>query len=255
MTQRVSSPESLSASGAGAPAWMDRLVHMPAEGSDLLSYPRPSVAADVVLLTVAEGELKVVLRQRDRGSHAGNWMLPGTMLRERERLSDAVLRCLETRMHIQGRSPRQLHVFDDPDRDERGWVLTVTHVDVLPISELELGLRHEHGRLSPVTGVPGLPFSHDEIIAWAVKIVRAEYSREPDPWNLLGSQFTMTELRDVHDAVTGHRHKKDTFRRTMQPQLEALEQRAAPPGSNGLGRPAQIYRKRPAGDRLGSLMG
>ncbi|MFC7401376.1 NUDIX domain-containing protein [Citricoccus sp. GCM10030269] len=210
---------------------------------DLLAYPRPSIAADVVLLTVADGELNVVLRKRDRGSHAGEWMLPGTMLRERERLSDAVLRCLETRMHIQGRSPRQLHVFDDPDRDERGWVLTVTHLDVLPLSALALGLEHGHGQLRPVSEVRGLPFSHDEIIAWAVRMVRWEYQQAPDPWNLLDSEFTMTQLRQLHDAVVGAAHQKDTFRRAMEPQLDALQTRAVPPGGNGLGRPARIYRK------------
>ena len=228
---------------------LDRLAGMSPERDDLLAYPRPSVAADVVLLTVADGQLNVVLRQRDQGSHAGEWMLPGTMLRERERLGEAVLRCLDTRMHIQGRSPRQLHVFDDPARDERGWVLTVTHLDVLPLSALDQGLAHGHGQLRPVTEVHGLPFSHDEIIAWAVKMVRWEYEQSPDPWNLLDGEFTMTQLRQVHDAVAGSPHQKDTFRRAMEPQLEALELRAVPPGGNGLGRPARVYRKRPDTDQ------
>ncbi|VXB91208.1 conserved hypothetical protein [Citricoccus sp. K5] len=241
MTLPPSSPD------VGPARGLDRLGGMSPERDDLLAYPRPSVAADVVLLTVADGELNVILRKRDQGSHAGEWMLPGTMLRERERLGDAVLRCLDTRMHIQGRSPRQLHVFDDPGRDERGWVLTVTHLDVLPLSELTLGLEHGHGQLRPVSEVHGLPFSHDEIIAWAVKMVRWEYGQAPDPWNLLDSQFTMTQLRQAHDAVAGTVHQKDTFRRTMEPLLEALEERAVPPGGNGLGRPARIYRKRPDG--------
>lgn len=248
MTRLPSSPE------AAAPPRLARLRGMSPERDDLLAYPRPSVAADVVLLTVAEGQLNVVLRQRDRGRHAGLWMLPGTMLRERERLGDAVLRCLETRMHVQGRAPRQLHVFDDPDRDERGWVLTVTHVDVLPLTVLEQGLAHGHGRLFPVSEVQGLPFSHDELIAWAVKMVRWEYEQSPDPWNLLGCEFTMTQLRTVHDAVAGSPHQKDTFRRAMEPQLEALDVRAVPPGGSGLGRPARVYRRRPATDQPVPIM-
>lgn len=214
---------------------------------DLLSYPRPSVAADVVLLTVADGTLNVVLRQRDTGRHAGEWMLPGTMLRERERLSEAVLRCLDTRMHVQGRSPRQLHVFDDPDRDDRGWVLTVTHLDVVPLSALDLAREHGHAQLRPIDQAHGLPFSHDEIIAWAVRMVRWEYEQAPDPWCLLEDEFTMTQLRQLHDAVAGAPHQKDTFRRAMEPQLEALDVRAMPPGGNGLGRPARVYRRRPDG--------
>ena len=30
-----------------------------------------------------------------------------------------------------GLHPRQLHVFDDPNRDERGWVLSVAHVEIM----------------------------------------------------------------------------------------------------------------------------
>lgn len=241
MTLLTCSREPPPAAGVG------RLAGMSPELDDLLAYPRPSVAADVVLLTVADGELNVVLRQRDQGSHAGEWMLPGTMLRERERLGAAVLRCLETRMHVRGRSPRQLHVFDDPERDERGWVLTVTHLDVLPLSELTLGLEHGHVRMWPVSEAVGLPFSHDKIIDWAVKMVRWEYGQVPDPWRLLACEFTMTQLRQAHDAVAGAPHQKDTFRRLMEPQLEALEERTVPPGGNGLGRPARMYRRKPDG--------
>lgn len=228
---------------SGGPA-LAKLAGMAPELEDLQAYPRPSIAADVVLLTVSDGQLNVVLRKREEGSHAGVWMLPGTMLRERERLSDAVLRCLDTRMHVQGRSPRQLHVFDEPFRDERGWVLTVTHLDVLPVEELSLAIEHGHGRLVPVDEVQGLPFSHDEIIAWAVRRVRWEYGQGPDPWNLLEAPFTMTQLRQVHDAVSGMTHQKDTFRRSMEPQLEDSGTRSAPPGNKGLGRPARLYQKR-----------
>ena len=43
----------------------------------------------------------------------------------------AVRQCEETlpdygdKAHIEGLSPRQLHVFDDPRRGDRGWVMSV----------------------------------------------------------------------------------------------------------------------------------
>ena len=67
--------------------------------------------------------------------------LPGTFVHEREHLHDAVLRSLRHKAGITGREPEQLKVFDDPDRDPRGWVVTVAHLDVVPGSVVAEGLR------------------------------------------------------------------------------------------------------------------
>ena len=48
----------------------------------------------------------------------------------------AVRQCEETlpdygdKAHIEGLSPRQLHVFDDPRRGDRGWVMSVRKLAV-----------------------------------------------------------------------------------------------------------------------------
>ena len=144
--------------------------------ASLLKYPRPSAAVDTTVLTVADGSLCVLLVRRGADRQHGKWALPGSFLRERERLADAVLRSLREKAGISGRVPRQLHVFDDPERDDRGWVLSVAHVDVVPLAELEGALRSDGVRLASVTGEPeliaGLPYGHAEIVAKAVEWIR-----------------------------------------------------------------------------------
>src|ERR1700685_2285249 len=104
-------------------------------GKSLADYPRPSVAVDAALLTVMPGEacLSVLQVHRAEGADGdpAGWGLPGTFLHEGERLIDAVQRCLREKAGVEGTRPRQLHVFDKPDRDERGWVLSVAHMDVV----------------------------------------------------------------------------------------------------------------------------
>ena len=65
--------------------------------------------------------------------------LPGTFLRVGETLADAVDRSLRKKANVRGLRPRQLHVFDDPHRDYRGWVLSVAHVDVVRPDQLASG--------------------------------------------------------------------------------------------------------------------
>ncbi len=238
---------------------------------DLLAHPRPSLAVDVAVLTVApvspDGDpcLSVLLLRRDVAPKAGAWSLPGSFVRERERLADAVLRTLADKCGIGGLAPRQLHVFDDPARDDRGWVVSVAHVDVVPVARLTPALADRDDLvLAPVTrpatpgttpavtaggrptspvDLPGrqaaLPFDHAEIVALAVDDVRRRYGAAPDPDGLVSEPFTFRALRRVHDAVLGEPQQKDTFRRRMLPLLVEDGEIAR----GGVGRPAQLHRR------------
>jgi hypothetical protein len=53
----------------------------------------------------------------------------------------AVTRSLTQKAGVTGSHPTQLAVFDDPPRDERGWVLSVAHLAVIPYGALTGALR------------------------------------------------------------------------------------------------------------------
>lgn len=212
------------------------MAYRDSSGRTLADYPRPSVAVDTAVLTL-DGDLGLVVLEVRRPSTSG-WSLPGTFLHEGERLADAVGRSLQVKAGVRGLHPRQLHVFDDPGRDDRGWVLSVAHVDVVQAQRLESRFP-DKTRLTPI-GSPGrLPYDHGAIINLAVDNVRARYVDRPDPDRLLGDRFTLRELRLAHEAVAGHPLQRDTFRRTMEPHL-------IPTGTtvtHGRGRPAEVFRR------------
>jgi 8-oxo-dGTP diphosphatase len=169
------------------------------------------------------------------------WALPGTFLREGEVLADAVNRSLAEKAGVVELQPRQLHVFDALGRDDRGWVLSVAHVAVVPPGRLVDRL--DKTRLVPVDAPGRLVYDHREIIALAVEDVRARYAAVPDPDHLLGEVFTLRDLRRVHEAVGGQELQRDTFRRTMEPLLHATGDRVAV----GRGRPAELFRRHGSG--------
>jgi len=209
-------------------------------GRTLTDYPRPSVAVDTALLTVLPGEDHLSVLQAQRPEPAG-WALPGTFLHEGERLIDAVRRSLRAKAGVEGMSPRQLQVFDDPHRDSRGWVLSVAHVDVVRADHLQHRLPGRT-RLVPA-GRPGrLPYGHEQIIERAVADVRNRYATAPDPDRLLAEPFTILELRALHESVAGRPLQRDTFRRLMEPQLAGTGEMT----SGTRGRPAELFRHRRA---------
>ncbi|WP_353649588.1 NUDIX domain-containing protein [Nakamurella sp. A5-74] len=208
--------------------------HRDSAGRRVEDYPRPSVAVDTALLTIVDGVLSVLQVRRP---HVRGWALPGAFLHPGERLIDAVRRSLQTKAGIAGCSPRQLHVFDNPDRDDRGWVLSVAHVDTCPESALETRFPNDT-RLVPVSSPGRLPYGHDQIIDYAVADLRNRYRASPDPDGLLPEPFTLLQLRELHEAVAGEPLQRDGFRRAMQPLLEPTGEL-----TQGLrGRPAALLR-------------
>lgn len=200
----------------------------PPSGRALTDYPRPSVAVDTAVFTVVADQLCVVLVE---GPHRRR-RLPGTFLYEGETLVDSVRRSLREKAGIATGSPRQLRVFDEPDRDERGWVLTVAHAMALPEHEVPREL------VVPIDLADPLDFDHGHILAVAVERIRGDYATQPDPWGLMPPRFTLRELLLVHSAVDPTTPHRDTFRRMMEPLLEETGEFS----SGSVGKPSRYFR-------------
>lgn len=206
-------------------------------GRTLAEYPRPSVAVDAALLT-PDPECGLMVLQVKRTNTTG-WGLPGTFLHPGERLADAVRRSLRVKAGIDGVSPHQLQVFDEPGRDDRGWVLSVGHWAVVPVTALSERFPLET-RLMPVDNPGRLIYDHRRIIDTAVAHIRSRYGSAPDPDHLLGETFTVRELRLLHELVEGRTLDRDWFRREMGGCLEATDELSV--GTRG--RPARLFTRR-----------
>jgi ADP-ribose pyrophosphatase YjhB (NUDIX family) len=200
-------------------------------GRTLADYPRPSIAVDVALLTVVDGRLAVLLHERDDGLRS----LPGAIAHIDETLRASALRALREKAGVAGEEPEQLRVFDAPDRDARGRVISVAHVDLVPAERLATAT----GALIETEALPPLAFDHRDIVDAAVAWARATYAERPDPRRLIGDEFTLLELQRLHEAVAGSSLQKDTFRRHMLPKIVATGSIAR----GGVGKPARTFRR------------
>ena len=215
------------------------MVYRDSHGKSLEDYPRPSIAVDTAVLTVVDDELSVLLtRTATSAAPEGRWRLPGGFLHEGETLRDAALRTLHGKAGVAGLNPRQLRVFDAPGRDDRGWVLSVAHVDAVPAARIP---STEHARVVAVRDLPALPYDHAEIVAAAVADLRERYRAAPDPGLLLpAAPFVISDLRALHTAVLAERLNPDTFRRAMIDQLRPTGELR----QGARGKPAELFERR-----------
>ena len=225
---------------------MSSMTWRDSTGRALCDYPRPSIAVDVALLTLDDkGRLAVLLHERVEDYGSGQLALPGTFVREQELLREAALRALRDKVGVTGEEPEQLRVFDDLQRDDRGRVMSVAHVDLVPPGCLGAGCS-----LVAISGFPPrallpdgrgtLAFDHDKIVAAAVEWARDLYRAKPDPSHLIADEFTLFDLQRVHEAVAGRALAKDAFRRGMLPLLEETGEVRR----GVVGKPARVFRRR-----------
>ncbi|QIX48617.1 NUDIX domain-containing protein [Rhodococcus sp. DMU1] len=203
-------------------------------GRKLAEYPHPSTAVDIAVLTYSDGELRVLVVEHSLGDLA----LPGTFLRERERAADAARRALRDKTRLTGIRFHQIGVFDAPDRDPRGWVISIAHAAALPRKDLP-GDAHLVCVRDGKAEQP-LAFDHAEMVAAAVADLRTRYAQRVDPDGLLGDEFTVLELRRLYEVIFGVPLQKDSFRRHVVDALVSTGRMSSP----GAGRPAELFRRK-----------
>lgn len=219
---------------------------MASRSSEQLSdYPRPNVAVDIAVLTVAAGAVHVVVQ---RHPDSGRVALPGRFVRERRSVTDTVREVLELKL---GLSPDHVHphllaVFSDPDRDPRGWTISIAHVVALGADDLG-GVTGELVEVTPDGALASgerLLYDHDAILAAATDNLRERYEDKLDPDNLLREPYTLSELRELHEAILGRRLMRDSFNRRVQPLLAPQTDGDGNPVTRVAGgRPARLFAK------------
>src|SRR3989449_1716832 len=177
------------------------------------------VSVDLAVFTLAGRELSVLLSQRSEAPYPGFWALPGGLHRPGNSL-DAQARALhEGITGLEGGWIEQLKTFHRPEqsdasgqvvvpgRDPRGDVLAVAYIAIVPSAQAESCTAAGDGsdqEWHPVRRLPvQMAFDHREIVDYAVRRLRSKVGYSSLGFQLLPSEFTISELQHVYEAVLG----------------------------------------------------
>ncbi len=215
-------------------------------------HPAVICTVDVVLFTLSAGDLQVVLHQRHHEPFAGSWALPGGYIHAQHDASawHAAARVLQDKTGIVSPYLEQLATYAGPQRDPRGWSVSIVYFALVPEDLLpadQPGLRR-----CAVSRLPRLAFDHRDIVELAVARVRAKSQYSSLPVYFCGDLMTLPQLQAVYEAVLGEPINKVSFRRKIE-ELGMLEPVEGAQETGQAHRPAQLYRLKPAFKRLLSL--
>lgn len=179
-------------------------------------FQNPISTVDAVVLTIDEGELKVLLHRRPREPFQGAWALPGGFIHadKDEDTEAAIRRILKTKTGAAGFYLEQLAVFSGLKRDPRGWSLSVAHVALVPRENLKINGGDDVSLVS-VDALPKLAFDHNHIIDAAVFRLRGKGAYSTLPASFLGETFTFFEIQRAYEIVLGTKLDQSAFRRKV----------------------------------------
>lgn len=175
---------------------------------------------DCVILTFDEGQLKVLLAERNEYPYKDWWALPGYFVNKYEEMADAVARILFEMTGLKDIYMDQLAAFAGVKRHPEGRILTVAYMALVQMDEVKNkissgGTYMRQLKWFPVTELPDLAFDHKDIIELSLDRLKKTVTFSTTPYELLPAKFTLTQLQQVYEALLNKQLDKRNFRKKI----------------------------------------
>lgn len=202
-----------------------------AAGHPALEDASCPVSVDLAAFTLAGRELSVLLSQRLDPPYPGFWALPGDLHSPGLSLDEQARSLHQGITGLEGGWIEQLKTFHRPQRidatgqvvvpgrDPRGDVISVAYIAIVPSAQAERCTGQKEGaeqEWHPVRRLPvEMAFDHREIVDYAVRRLRSKVGYSSLGFQLLPSEFTISELQHVYEAVLGLSINRGNFWRKV----------------------------------------
>ena len=168
--------------------------------------PHPKTGADTLWLPLV---------RRIREPYEGAWALPGGPLEAHEDLAASARNTLERTTGLHTNYLEQLYSFGEVDRSPADRVVSIVYWALVRPDEAARAIDGENVEWIVADEVPQLAFDHNRIVEYALGRLRAKITYSPIAHAFLNPEFTLAELREVHEAVLRKSLDPANFRRQV----------------------------------------
>ena len=180
------------------------------------------------------------LVRRIREPFVDQWALPGGPLEPNEDLAESAARTLAETTLLTPQYLEQLYAFGNTDRSPGERVVSIVYWALVRSDEADVAVETENVRWFEADSVPPLAFDHNLIVDYALWRLRNKLEYSSIASAFLGDTFTLSELREVHEAVLQKPLDPANFRRQIEGSGQVVPTEHLQTG--GRHRPARLYR-------------
>ncbi len=175
------------------------------------------VAVDCIVFGFAAGQLQLLLIRRDFAPHRGAWSLMGGFLHRDESLAAAAHRVLRELTGLDEIYLEQFRAFGEVDRDSVERTVSVGYYALVDRAAVSPQLSDRYAaHWVPIDAIPPLIFDHAEMVSLALERLRYRAMHEPVGFGLLPERFTLSQLRELYEAIFGRAIDPGNFRRRLR---------------------------------------
>ncbi|MFC4778177.1 NUDIX domain-containing protein [Paenibacillus sp. GCM10023252] len=191
--------------------------------TDIVIFTILSKEKNAAKKSLPERELNVMLIRRKVWPFDGKWALPGGFTRETETVYACAARELKEETGVEGVHLDYFHVYSQPGRDPRGWM--IAHAFLALVNERVLANRKADVDASEVGLFPveealgmDLGFDHKQILIDALLRIRQQMLTTTIAREFLPEEFTIGELYQVIQTVVPAFEEKNFIRKVTSTQ-------------------------------------
>lgn len=177
-------------------------------------------STDCVIFGYDEGELKILLIERNEEPFKDWWALPGYLVEHNESLDLAAERILYELTGLRGIFMEQFYTFGNVGRHPQGRVVTIAYYAMIRLCGTKdlKPLNRNYAKKAfwhPVNGLPKLAFDHTQIFEKGFEKIRRKITYQPIAFELLPEKFTLTQLQHLYEVILNKKLDKRNFRKKM----------------------------------------
>ncbi len=188
------------------------------ENYSIHDFDIPLTSVDMVIFAIIDGELNVLLVEREEAPQQGFLALPGGFidLQKDEDITATAYRKLYEKTGIKSPYLEQVESIGNKNRDIRGWSLTVLYFALINRDKIK-GQKSQNSQWLPIKKAlqQNLAFDHKVLIEKAQNRLREKTLYTALPVELMPELFTLTELQTIFETILEKKLPIKSFRRRI----------------------------------------